>query len=346
MRVSPHSEAVAFDWAAAVRLLSAFNRHQNNPPPKTVFHAGYPLDIYDPRKSPKASVIFIPGLAIHGREDCRMRQLASALCAAGLRVVVPDIPSIRSLRVTSGQSHEVRGLVEILVNESSLGVTENVALMSVSFSSVFALDIARQGTLGTRLKGVGIIGGYSDIESVASFLIKAKRADPYGKLIISRSYLLETEPDNYAESDALKRAVESSALNPKAPNRLCDLFDLTDSIQAGIYERLTDTDYCDDFYLKILDHLDDQWSGYRLAGDFPHDMSPVFILHGRHDRIIPSGEAKRLAQRFSRQKLPHFLCMSELLNHGNSDISMRKFFEVYRLLKGFAWFLGQIGRAR
>jgi len=24
---------------------------------------------------------------------------------------------------------------------------------------------------------------------------------------------------------------------------------------------------------------------------------------------------------------------------------MRKFFEVYRLLRGFAWFLGQIGRA-
>ena len=180
MHLSPHSEAVAFDWAAAVRLLSAFNRHQNNASPKTVFHAGYPLDIYDPRKPPKASVIFIPGLAIHGREDRRMRQLASALCAAGLRVIVPDIPSIRSLRVTSGQSHEVRDLVEILVNESSLVVTENVALMSVSFSSVFALDIARQGSLGTRLKGVGIIGGYSDIESVASFLIKAKRADPYG----------------------------------------------------------------------------------------------------------------------------------------------------------------------
>jgi predicted esterase len=75
-------------------------------------------------------------------------------------------------------------------------------------------------------------------------------------------------------------------------------------------------------------------------------MSPVFILHGRHDRIIPCGEAKRLAQRFNRQKLPYFLCVSELLTHGNSEISMRKFFEVYRLLKGFAWFLGQIGRAR
>ena len=164
-------------------------------------------------------------------------------------------------------------------------------------------------------------------------------------MIISRSYLLETEPGNYAEGDALKRAVELSALNAKVLNPLCDLFDLTDSIQARIYERLTDADYCDDFYLKILDHLDDQWSGYRLEGDFPNDMSPVFILHGRHDRIIPSGEAKRLAQRFSQQKLPHFLCMSELLNHGNSDISMRKFFEVYRLLRGFAWFLGQIGRA-
>jgi len=45
MRVSPHSEAVAFDWAAAVRLLSAFNRHQDNFSPKTVSHAVHLIDI-------------------------------------------------------------------------------------------------------------------------------------------------------------------------------------------------------------------------------------------------------------------------------------------------------------
>ena len=88
--------------------------------------------------------------------------------------------------------------------------------------------------------------------------------------------------------------------------------------------------------------FDSAWAGYRVPPEFPQSTPPVLLLHGSHDPVIPTAESRHLAHRLARQGLAHHLCISELLEHGNTAISFRRIVDVYRLVAGFAWFLGRV----
>jgi len=332
------------DWQGACKLLFAFQRNQTPGKLETVFHRDTQVDIYDPLSEPRSTAIFVPGLAIRGREDPRIRRLGWALCAAGLRVLIPDVPSIRALTISNRQPDEVSDLLKSLVGDRSLVTTDDIALMSVSFSSVFVLRAALEEALVDRVSTLGLIGGYFDIEKVADFLITSDRADPYGKLLIARSYFAEFESAEAAA--ALKQAVETSAINNHEPIRLDALLDVGDPVERPLHRLLSDPKAQQEFLDKVVDLFDSTWEGYRVPPEFPRRMPPVFLLHGSNDPVIPPEESRRLARRLASQGISHHLCVSHLLDHGNTSISLRRIVDVYRLVAGFAWFLARTRRQR
>ena len=329
------------DWKGALKLLLAFQRHQKPGKLETVAFGETLVDIYQPPSAPPATVIFIPGLSIRGREDPRIRRLGWALSAGGARVLIPDVPSIRDLTISARQPDEVANLIRSLVQDRTLVTTRRVALMSVSFSSIFVLRAALDPVLTDRVTALGLIGGYYDIERVADFLITSKRADPYGRLVIGRSYFAEFESEHTKAIATLKRVVETVATNNHEPIHLDALFDANDPFEQSLHQLMTEPASRQAFLEQILDVFDSAWAGYRVPAQFPQSTPPVFLLHGSHDPVIPTEESDSLADRLARQGLAHHLCVSDLLEHGNTAISFRRIDDVYRLVAGFAWFLGQ-----
>jgi len=329
------------DWKGALKLLLAFQRHQRPGKLETVAFGQTSVDIYQPPSAPPATVIFVPGLSIRGREDPRIRRLGWALSAGGVRVLIPDVPSIRALTISTRQPDEVSNLIRSLVQDRSLVTTRRVALMSVSFSSIFVLRAALDAVLTDRVTALGLIGGYYDIERVADFLITSKRADPYGRLVIGRSYFSECEPEHTKAIETLKRVVETVATNNHEPIRLDALFDANDPLEQSLHQLMTEPASRQAFLEKVLDVFDSAWVGYRVPPELPQSTPPVFLLHGSHDPVIPTEESDSLADRLARQGLAHHLCVSDLLEHGNTAISFRRIVDVYRLVAGFAWFLGR-----
>ena len=329
------------DWKSALKLLLAFQRQMTLGTLETVVFGQTSVDMYQPPSTPAATVIFIPGLSIRGREDPRIRRLGWALSAGGLRVLIPDVPSIRALTISTRQPDEVANLIRSLAQDQSLVTTRRVALMSVSFSSIFVLGAALDPALTDRIAAVGLIGGYYDIERVADFLITSEQADPYGRLVIGRSYFAEFEPEQTNAIAALKAAVETVATNNNEPIRLDALFDTNDPLEQSLHQLMTEPASRQALLEKILDVFDSAWAGYRVPAEFPQSTPPVFLLHGSHDPVIPTAESRHLARRLAQQGLAHHLCISELLEHGNTAISFRRIVDVYRLVAGFAWFLGR-----
>ena len=329
------------DWKGALKLLLAFQRHQKPGKLETVAFGQTSVDIYQPPSAPPATVIFVPGLSIRGREDPRIRRLGWALSAGGARVLIPDVPSIRDLTISTRQPDEVANLIRSLVQDRTLVTTRRVALMSVSFSSIFVLRAALDPVLTDRVTALGLIGGYYDIERVADFLITSKRADPYGRLVIGRSYFAEFESEHTKAIATLKRVVETVATNNHEPIHLDALFDANDPFEQSLHQLMTEPASRQAFLKKVLDVFDSAWAGYRVPAQFPQSTPPVFLLHGSHDPVIPTEESDSLAERVARQGLAHHLCVSDLLEHGNTAISFRRIVDVYRLVAGFAWFLGR-----
>ena len=118
-------------------------------------------------------------------------------------------------------------------------------------------------------------------------------------------------------------------------------FDANDPLERSLHQLMTRPGSRQAFLKKVLDVFDSAWVGYRVPPEFPNGTPPVFLLHGSHDPVIPTEESDRLADRLARQGLAHHLCVSDLLEHGNTAISFRRINDVYRLVAGFAWFLGQ-----
>ena len=87
------------DWRSALKLLLAFQQHKTPGTLETVAFGQTSVDVYQPPLTPTATVIFIPGLSIRGREDPRIRRLGWALSAGGLRVLIPDVSAQPNRRI-------------------------------------------------------------------------------------------------------------------------------------------------------------------------------------------------------------------------------------------------------
>ena len=62
----------------------------------------------------------------------------------------------------------------------------------------------------------------------------------------------------------------------------------------------------------------------------PAPTAPVFLLHGRHDAVIPAAESVYLAQRLRTQRVPVRLLLTDLISHAEADQPARVI-DVWRL---------------
>lgn len=325
-------------WAVVLRLLWYFQRDVSRRKTfrGTLRRSNLVLDHYERGGRVVGTLIFIHGMSALGREDPRVVHLAGALADAGYRVLIPDFPSIRALEIRRQQPDEVLAQLETLATDRQL-VPGVFSLMAVSFSGVFALRAACSKRLAPRICGLCLIGGYYDVGAVCSFLIRANRSDPYGRLLILRSYYREVEPQSEAFHRVLDRCI-SENIEQKNAWSADQALDRSDRIEASVYRMLTDPVEREGLEEKVTRAFGEAWRGYRSKLDFVYRDTPIFLIHGRNDRLIPSGESKRLARRLAEQKIPAYLCITRFLSHGDSAIRLGQWQELVRLLRGFAWF--------
>jgi pimeloyl-ACP methyl ester carboxylesterase len=333
-------------WAVVVRLLWYFRRNVSRRTTfrSTVRRSNLLLDHYERGGRVLGTLIFIHGMSALGREDPRVVHLAEALAAVGYRVLIPDFPSIRALEIRREQPDEVLALLETLAKDRQL-VPGVFSLIAVSFSGVFALRAACNKRLAPRVCGLCLIGGYYDVGAVSSFLIRAKRADPYGRLLVLRSYYREVRPQDEPFHQVLDRCI-SQNIEQKDSWSADQALDRSDPVEALVYRKLTDPVERESLDEKVIRAFAEGWRGYRSKLDFVYQDTPVFLIHGRDDRLIPSGESKRLARRLADQKIPAYLCITRFLSHGDSAIRLIQWLELFRLLRGFAWFFQSGARVK
>lgn len=327
-------------WLSTLRLLIRFQGRSTGrmKDPTRVICDGHPVDQYLPFGNATGTVIFIHGMAVLGAEDPRVQQLARALTVAGLKVLIPHLTTIRALRIERDQPAEVQSVLESIAGDPRLVATGRFAAIAVSFSGVFALRAACSRTLGERMTALCLIGGYYDVDRVSDFLVNARRSDPYGRMLMLRSYYREVEPESNEFHQLLERCIRQSAKLEDGWN-LRTLLDPADALQERLYRLLDDVTERERFHRKVRTAFDSEWDGYRVSLEFANRGTPVFLLHGRADRVIPPGESRRLARQMTARGIPNHLCITRFLTHGDSAIRLARLPELYRLLKGFAGFI-------
>lgn len=287
------------------------------------------------RRGPLPGWVALHGMTRRGRDHESLDTFARALAASGAVVLVPDIPEWRELRVAPDAAGATIKAAVLALDEHPIIDPGRVGVIGFSFAGTQALIASTDPALEGHLAAVASWGAYAEMGRTTRFGFLGDHdldgesyhhePDPYGRWILAGNYLAAV-PDQAggraaAEAllglarevggrkmlawepvtDPLKARARSGLSGPErelfdllapptgtvsAATRRARLRDLADRVAAAAVARE-----------PLLDP----------APFLPRVPVPVFLAHGRDDRLIPWTEMVRLRRALPEGRVRHAL---------------------------------------
>jgi dienelactone hydrolase len=305
--------------------------------------------LYLPERHRNApGLMVLHGVHHLGIEEPRLMSFAAAMASCGLRVLTPELPGIKDYHVDSASSR--------VIGESALWFARQtggpVGVLGLSFSGGLALVAAGNPTYRPDFKFVFAVGSQDAMDHVAAYYLTGQEARPdgtierltpheYGALVLEYEHLEDFVP---AEDEAAirpvlrehlyedKRAEELAAAGLNARQRV-EAKELMDSNSAATRARLAAAN---------RRHVEE------MEGLSPHGMlrtmtTPVYLLHGEADNIIPAAETLWMASELPGTSLQAML-VSPVLSHLDLDGAKPGVWDQWRLVHFFALVMDAAGK--
>jgi len=262
-------------------------------------------DLYRPaRGGSRTPLLFVPGLVPEGKDDPRVAPFAGLLARVGFTVVVPDLPSFRTLRAHPDNLQELRAALAAVCARPDLAPRGRAGVFGVSYAGGVAVLAALDPSLGARIPFVASVGGYADLDTTLRYLATGRQFD--------RGRMREVRPDAYGRLVFLKTFEEflgspqdRQTLEAMAERRIADpeatLDDLAPSLGSearvlyDLFERAT-PDEVPSLIARLpagLRRCMDELSPARRS--FAGLRSRLYLVHARDDGTFPVTESRRIA---------------------------------------------------
>lgn len=290
---------------------------------------------------PRAGVVLVPGVARGGKDDPRLVAFARTLARARFAVLVPDIATLRELRVSAADARAVADAVRHLAASvadsdrptpagaslpdpggsatASAGVgRQAVGVVAISYAAGPAVLAALEEDARTHVRFVLSIGGYYDLEAVVTFFTTGYYREPGGDRWQRR------EPNAYGKwvfvksnAERLEDANDRATLAEMADRKLDDLRADISALAASLGPEGRRV-------WALLVNADPN-SARGLIADLPpavrrdlvaldvrrRDLSRLagrlYLVHGRDDAIIPFSESQSFAAALPEDRVRLFV---------------------------------------
>lgn len=262
------------------------------------------------------------GLTYNGREHPSLDRFGRALAAAGTVVLVPDLPEWRALRVAPRATVRTIKAAVLELDRSPLTAPGRVGVIGFSFGATQSLIAATDPALDGHLAAVAAWGGYADIHRISRFMFLGTHdldgrhfrlePDPYGRWILAGNYLhlVPEHAGDRAVSEALLALALhagregimswSEELDPAKrdarralPPEQRELFDLL-APPAGTEYTGAERERLEGLVQRITEAAVEHEPLLDPRGYLERVPVPVFLAHGRDDRLMPWTELVRL----------------------------------------------------
>jgi len=276
------------------------------------FRTYTPQDIQNP-----SGVVLLHGVHHLGIDDPRMWNLARALAGAGVLVMTPELQDLADYRVTVKTIDEIGDSAVAL----STRMRRKVGVLGLSFAGGLALLAAERKEYTDRIGFVVAIGAHDDMSRVARFFAANVISKPdgiempfqaheYGALVLAYSHLEDffTAKDVPVARESLRQWLweqpqamrTADALSPEGKHELDLLLHHRDQLREAL---LRETTLHKDEMEAVSPH-----------GHLDQLHTPVFLLHGAGDTIIPSSETLWLAKDVPAAELKASLISTALVH--------------------------------
>jgi dienelactone hydrolase len=304
--------------------------------------------LYQPQGHPDApAIVVLHGVHHLGMDEPRLVAFASAMASSGLRVLTPELPDIKDYHVGA---NSIATIGDSAVWMSQHADNRPVGVMGLSFSGGLALLAAADPRWHKSIKFVAAFGSQDEMARVATFYRTgeeplpggaAERLAPheYGALVLEYEHLEDFIPPDQTSALAPIRAVLCAHLYEDSTGEKAALAALTPAQLTLAHQLMNTTSPITRAQLAHSEtlHIED------MAGVSPHGhlsqlTTPVYLLHGAADNVIPSAETMWMAEELPAASLQAEL-ISPVLSHVNLDGANPTAMDQWRLFHFFALIL-------
>ncbi|MEQ8345612.1 MAG: hypothetical protein RIB84_17525 [Sneathiellaceae bacterium] len=272
-------------------------------------------DLYHPTGwRPGPALVLVPGASPQGRDDPRLVAFAGTLAKAGFRVLVPEIPALRRMTLSAADADIIADALRHLADSQQAGEGRFLGLVAVSYAVGPAMLAAHRPGLAEDVDVLVGIGGYHDVEAVATWFTTGWHrvpADGTGGAGGPGAWQ-QGQPDSFgkwlflrANAGRVREPSDRAVLAEIAERRLRDpdagLTDLVPRLGAegrAVLAFLTNRDpsLVPGLIAGLPAPVRAEMAALDLARrDFGAAGPHLILVHGRHDRIIPHGQSLALA---------------------------------------------------
>ncbi len=301
--------------------------------------------MYTPVNHPKApGIVVVHGVHYLGMNEPRLVAFATAVASCGLRVLTPELPDMKDYHIHASSIARI-GDTAAWMDRQNGG--RPVGVMGLSFSGSLALMAAAEPGYKPDIKFVVTVGSEDEMARVANYYLTGRDPRPdgtvevlppheYGALVLEYENLQDFVPAADLEAVRLvlrdhlyeDKPEEMAAMAKLTPGQMVEAKQLMDTTSAVTRRMIAESD---------------ARHGAAMASVSPEGhlaglKTPVYLLHGEADNIIPSAETQWL-----EREIPHgdvkAALISPVLSHLDMDGKGPTFGDRWRLVKFFAKFL-------
>ncbi|WP_233262140.1 dienelactone hydrolase family protein [Vitiosangium sp. GDMCC 1.1324] len=302
--------------------------------------------VFRPEHPHGRTVLLIPGVHAGGIDEPRLVQFARILAAGGLTVLTPELPDLLQYLITPREPDMIEDAALWASSRPDFAPDGRVGLMGISFSGGLSVVAAGRPSLADRVAFTFSLGGHGDLARVLTFLCTGiepgglhRRPHDYGVAIILLNVAGQIVPPEQVEMlrEGILTFLRASHFAMHDARRAEESFAEARRMQSEMPEPAATL-------MKYVNERDVTALGERLmpyvrafADDpslsperSPPPHSPVFLLHGTDDSVIPAIESVLLARSLEPRTRVHLL-LSPLITHAELDRKMGPL-EVWRLV--------------
>ena len=280
--------------------------------------------LYSPagRRNAPAIIIF-HGVHHLGIDEPRLMSFANSMASCGIQVLTPELPDIKDYHVGPSSVRTIGESAKWFAKQTGDLKAPQVGVMGLSFSGGLALVAAADPFYHSYFKFVFAVGSQDSMDRVTQYYrtntdlrpdgtVERLAAHEYGPLVLEYEYLenfvppQDLEPvravlrahlyeDKKAEVDA------SHTLNQMQKRETLALMDAASPVTRSRIAAV------------LAKHRGDL-DGVSPSGRLTHLATPVYLLHGEADNIIPSAETLWMADELPSKSLKAML-VSPVLSH-------------------------------
>lgn len=297
--------------------------------------------MYLPEDKPNApALIVLHGVHHLGIDEPRLEAFAAAMASSGIRVLTPELPDIKDYHVDSTSVKTIGESVQWFARKTGAPV----GVMGLSFSGGLALVAAADPLYKPDFKFVFAVGSQDSMGRVAQYYRTNEDdlpngtkellpAHEYGPLVLEYEYVEDfVPPVDIAPIRAVLRAhlyedkaaeqAASLKLDDRQKKEALELMDATSTKTRTLIANANSKHAA-------------EMAGLSPRGKLKTMTTPVYLLHGQADNIIPSAETLWMASELPSETLQAML-VSPVISHIDFEGARPGAWDEWKLLHFFA----------